>query len=133
MKRTIVLMVMVALYMVTGCSEDDDNGSGTALQGEWHLVEISSDFGGSDEFEEGIVTWTFDDSQQEITVENNAVGDGFSGPESGTYDYAIGPDGDVCTQAMFIEDENYGCITLQGNQLKFSLAHVDGAVYTFTR
>jgi len=123
---------MVALYMVTGCSDDDDNG-GTALHGQWHLVSVTSGWTGTvDEFERGIVTWTFNGDTGKV-VANNASEEVYAGPDSGTYDFEEGPWENMCEQSLTIDDNNYGCLEFEGDEFTVSTSAVDGPILRFER
>ncbi|HYD92552.1 MAG TPA: hypothetical protein VEA37_13830 [Flavobacterium sp.] len=137
MKRALVLMIMVAVYMVTGCSENDDN-SGTTLQGRWNLIQVAGGFGGeSEQYQRGEITWSFNENNNTIVVTDNRL----NSPEptepltlpEGTHNYTIEADGEVCDEALHSNDMNFGCIIFHNNQLHLSMDHADGAVYTFIR
>jgi len=130
MKKTLLIVLLPALAF-TGCSDDDQiNTSG--LEGSWSLIEIRNGFGNTSVgYNEGVVTWTFDEQAREIDVINSASADNYSALATGNYGYTIGAENQVCNDALFIEEDSYGCVSISNDTLRVSSAHVDGDILTF--
>jgi len=89
--QNLFLALFLSLTFIA-CNSDDD-ATATFLKptiaGTWNLTNVSGGFAGVDsDFEEGLVTWTFNTETSEVTVENtNTELTIFDGLPSGTYDY----------------------------------------------
>ncbi|TRW27374.1 hypothetical protein FMM05_01680 [Flavobacterium zepuense] len=132
MKKILLILLLPALA-ITGCSDDDQINT-AGLEGSWSLVEIHNGFGATNiGYDEGIVIWTFDEQEREIDVVNSASADNYSALATGNYGYTIGAENQVCNDALFIEEDAYGCISITNDTLRVSSAHVDGDILTFVR
>ncbi|WP_179353469.1 hypothetical protein [Winogradskyella vidalii] len=128
------LFILAFTLIFFSCNSDDDapQSSTTTLHGNWSLINVNGGFPGvNDDFESGLITWNFDDT--EITVTNNNTHNVIhSGYPSGIYTY------DVITTAtdttLVIENTNSKIITLTNNQLVIDQGvAADGFQYTLSK
>jgi len=136
MKKIVFILLALHSILLTGCSEDDKPVE--ALQGRWNLIEVSGGFGGGGEqFQRGDITWTFNENNQTIVVTDNRLvvphHPGFGGLPEGTHNYTLSAEGEVCDEALHVDNINFGCVSIQGNHLQLSMNHADGLVHTFIR
>lgn len=146
MKYLKLLIILISLPFCTGCNNDDDKGPGpdpqnTELEGKWNLVNISGGFAGFNyDFEKGLITWTFDESEKKIVVVNNNPADVYDALGMGTYDYEyVLTDSQSCNSTLNITQGdsevlyNFGCHEIDGTTLTFSQIEVDGFKLTLVR
>lgn len=135
MKKLKFLLFLFAVA-ATGCSSDDDKSNGhdpIGLEGKWHLTEVHHGFmGGTSEFDEGMVSWDFDESERKVKIINNSA-DPMSGHATGNYEYDFEVIEQVCDNGFIIGNTEYGCVYIDGNTLRLSDSHLDGPVYIFTK
>lgn len=83
MKRSYFLWLSALLILVGGissCSNDDESETNlkevvyesnpTTLNGTWHMVNANYSFGGTETFQAGEMTITFDETEKTMKVEN---------------------------------------------------------------
>lgn len=141
MKNVKLLFLLLATVLFAACNDDDDspiNECGTpALNGQWHLRNVSGGFGGADEdFAQGEIIWDFNTANQTVHVTNNNTDVLLIDLlPTGTYDYAItGTDDDsLCSLIISVDGLNYGCYTLGLEEMTFDQSFADGFRYTFRR
>lgn len=140
MKNVIWLFVMLfGLSIFMGCDKKNETPQMETLNGTWNLKNISGGFAGvDDDFETGLVTWTFDEPSSTLTVVNNSSQEFiYSGYETGTYTYTIVEISGH--EYMIIEGTEHGKYLIQGNLLTInenelqSGAGADGFVFEFVR
>jgi hypothetical protein len=132
-KMKLLMLLLTPLLLATTC-DDDPNYPSIGLQGEWQLVRISNGFSGaSRDIEEGLISWTFAESYRSVYVSNDSEDENDTGLTSLNHQYSIHAIPDVCSQALIVEDRDFGCIEIIGDSLKISAAHVDGDTFTFIR
>ena len=131
MKKAFLLLLLPALF-ITGCSDDEPINT-IGLENQWNLVEIYTPFVAQGQtFEKGSIVWTFNEIDREIDVVNNS-GNNDAGLSTGTYGYTIGAETNACNEALFIEESDFGCLTISGDTLIATKEYVDGPRYTFVR
>ena len=143
MKNLKLLLLLLYIPIAASCNNDDDNNTpppvNTTLEGSWKLINISGGFQGmNQDFEEGLITWNFDESEGSLTVVNNNPADVYDALGTGDYLYTVTPvESQSCgstisvTQNLMIH--NFGCMTLNGNNLTMSQIESDGFLLTFKR
>ncbi len=94
MKQSILALVFVGFLTLVGCSTTDNAPAPKEdiLSGSWEVQNISGGFAGiNDDYEAGIITWTFTTptSKLEIINNNDKAGIIYDGLVSGEYDYSI--------------------------------------------
>ncbi|MDU8886134.1 hypothetical protein RXV94_08185 [Yeosuana sp. MJ-SS3] len=84
MKKLLLILVTCALCLSSSCNNDNANTKTET----WFLVNISGGIAGINEnFEKGIIAWTFNEEGSALTVENTTGST--NGFESGTHSYRI--------------------------------------------
>jgi hypothetical protein len=88
--RILTLLLTLGLITFTSCNNDNDSSQIETLNGIWNLKNVSGGFAGiNEDFENGIITWTFNSHNSTLTVENNnSQVSIYSGYENGTYPYS---------------------------------------------
>lgn len=141
MKRLSYVMLVVIALTFVHCSNNDDNhnGQGISVMGTWNLVKVSGSFAGATyEFEEGEVTWKFEENIEMIRITNNNNDTGaYSGPESGHYDYQYVNNEskpEDCAKNLEVGSTlNMGCREIIGNTMVFTQTEADGFIFTFKK
>lgn len=142
MKNLKLLILLVSLPFCFACNDDDDSNTtpiNSSLDGSWNLVHVSGGFGGEDnEFEEGLITWTFNESEGTITVVNNNPADLYDALGTGTYTYDLMPvESMSCNTSLNVTLDdmilNFGCMTIVNNDMTISNLESDGYLHTFKR
>jgi len=105
--KILTLFICLGVVFFSSCNKDKDT-----LNGIWNLKNVSGGFAGiNDDYEAGMVTWTFHDHNKTITVVNNSPAEKlYSGLESGTYSYSIVENNG--REFLLINSEEYGGIVL---------------------
>jgi len=140
MKTITLLSLFILLFQLSACNDDQDNAipapTATKLAGTWNLVNVS---GGmmpqNHDFEEGLITWTFN-GDQTVTVLNNNTDDSKTDYfDSGIYpyDYLVTNDLEQSGQEIIINNQSMGETILLPNQLTMSQAPYDGLTIKLIR
>ncbi len=136
-----LLLLSFASLLAIGCNNDDDNspsnGDGSLFHA-WTLINVDGGFAGTnDNFNEGVIVWTFNQQAGTVTVVNNntneAAVDYF---ESGTYEFEFVPNEispEQCSESLNIDTTEFGCYDIQGTQMTLNQHMADGYVLTFER
>ena len=141
MKNVILFLFMFfGLTTFMGCDKKDNTTQMETLNGKWNLKNISGGFAGvDDDFEMGLVTWTFDQTSSTLSVVNNSTQEFiYSGYETGTYNYIIFSYSNG-NKYMIINGTEHGKYLIQGNLLTInenelqSGAGADGFIFEFVR
>lgn len=135
MKKKILLVLFVPLFLAFTCDDDHDYPP-IGLEGKWNLVRVKNDFSGySHDFEKGIIIWNFDENWRSLHVSNNTTEEVNSGLKSLNYHYSFQEIADVCDTVMVIDDTglDLGCMEIIGDSLKISGAHTDGDTFILVR
>lgn len=141
MKNVIWFSVMLfGLSIFMGCDKKNETPQMETLNGTWNLKNISGGFAGvDDDFEKGLVTWTFDEPNSTLYVINNSTQEFiYSGYETGTYTYNIFSYSNG-NKFMIINGTEHGKYLIQGNLLTInenelqSGAGADGFIFEFVR
>lgn len=86
-------LFLISLLFLFSCNTNDDAPPNTApkIDGTWSLVNVYGGFAGvDDDFENGTITWNFNQDNLELTVtKTNTAAVTYAGFPSGTYDYRI--------------------------------------------
>ncbi|WP_179009574.1 hypothetical protein [Winogradskyella forsetii] len=129
--------ILVLVVFLFSCNNDDNAPQNTAptINGTWSLVNVYGGFAGvDDDFENGTITWHFNQDNLELTVSNTNTTDViYDGFPSGTYDYQIltttGEDANVVVNSF-----SYDITVLTQTQLVLDEGvAADGFLLTFSR
>ena len=124
------LLAALSMVVLAGCNSDDDSNS-SGLEGQWSVIKVGNGFiGPPNEYEEGQITWRFKSNSQIVVSKTDAT---FPGPGNGTYPYTIEPWEQMCEESLYIDENNYGCMELEGDTLRFIASAVDGPDYILVR
>ncbi len=106
--RLLIILLTFGVFVFTSCNNDDDASPLEPLNGTWNLKNIVGGFAGiDDDYETGMVTWTFYTQNSTLQVENNTNQETiYSGFETGNYSYtSVQNNGN---EYILINDEEYG-------------------------
>ncbi len=133
------VILFMALGFLVGCgnTDDDDSSQNDAINGVWHLKNISGGLLGVDiDYNKGEVKWTFNEGNKTLVIENNIMTTGpediHVGLDSGTYTYKVELEGD--TKILFINEAQSGRLSIISGILKIddNIA-ADGFLSEFVR
>ncbi|OUR94254.1 hypothetical protein A9Q87_00995 [Flavobacteriales bacterium 34_180_T64] len=115
--RILTFLLTLGVITFTSCDNDDDSSQIVTFEGTWNLKNISGGFAGiDDEYDSGIITWTFNNQNLMLNVINNSSQESiYSGYESGTYTYSITESNG--SEYIVINTEVFGKLILLGNNL----------------
>ncbi|GAA4269664.1 hypothetical protein [Hyunsoonleella aestuarii] len=141
MKNKIVIAITF-LMLFSSCSLDDESNSAQyqTFRSFWHLARVTGGIAGVDnQFELDTVIWSFDEDNNEITVENNNTDDTKQdGLNSGVYSYET--TAFDTKEILIIDNQDFGEIYLDSqnvlviDQNETTMGSgADGFVYTFQR
>ena len=145
MKTLKLMLLLLYIPVAFSCNNDDDNNqpSNQEFEGTWKLINVSGGFGGVDhDFEEGIITWTFNSQNETIVVVNNNPADVYDGLGTGEYTYDFVPNDitTICAESFEAQGpgdaetvSNFGCMAITGNDMTLSMAEADGFLLTFKK
>ncbi len=134
--RSALVYIVAAVCILASCKLDDPQEISTSefLSGTWSLVNVNGGFAGvDDDFEEGVITWTFNPANQTVRVENeNTEPVLMDILPSGTYSFEIAQREGL--EELIVNDQNLGIIDC----VDLYLVHVDqravdGVAITFSR
>lgn len=130
------LYILAFTLSLLSCNNDDDTQQNTepTLEGTWSLVNVYGGFAGvDDDFEPGLITWSFNSDSSEITVINNNTSDViYSGYPSGVYNYEMITTATDST--LVIETTDLSITTFTNSQLIIDEGFTsDGFLYTLSR
>jgi hypothetical protein len=119
--QTFILIVLT--YLVTLSCNSDDNNTTIAedpLNGSWNLTNVFGGFLTVDiDYAPDEVTWTFDTTNEMISIENNILTTGpeqiHSGPETGVYNYEIVVEN--LEEVIYIDGVFTGVLVIENNTL----------------
>jgi hypothetical protein len=106
------------VLMTLSCHTNDDNSPNEiSIAGSWNLIHVSGGLAGiDDDFETGLITWSFNEETSSVLVVNNnseaVIYDGFP---SGNYTYSIELNEDI--QTLIINDISMIIHTLTATDL----------------
>lgn len=141
MKNVILFSaILFGLSIFMGCDKKDDTPQKVTLDGTWNLKNIRGGFAGvDDDFELGLVTWTFDEPSSTLAVVNNSTQEFiYSGYETGTYTYIIFSYSNG-NKFMIINGTEHGKFIIQENLLTINENELqsgpaaDGFVFEFIK
>jgi len=110
MKKFLLILIICSLCLSSSCDNDKANSKTES----WFLVNISGGIAGiNEDFEKGIIVWTFNEEDSLLTVENTTGST--NGFESGTYTYSIlNTNG---KRYLIVENNEIGGMITSENQL----------------
>lgn len=133
------LYILILALITFGCNSDDDAQQDTnaTLNGSWSLINVSGGFAGvDDDFEIGLITWDFDNSNLKLTVTNNNTEEViYDGLSSGDYDFQVlTTTGEVGYLVIHNHGIDHAITTLTTSQLILDEGvAADGFLLTFSR
>lgn len=142
MKLHKLIVFIFSCFTLVNCCNDEDNSTqetpqNHAIHGSWNLTNVSGGFVGIDiDYTLGEVIYTFNDTNQQLHIENNILTTGpediYAGLDSGTYTYEIENNGE--TEMLYINQTLKGTILIFENTLSIDEdISADGFLYTFNR
>ncbi|WP_431133263.1 hypothetical protein [Psychroserpens mesophilus] len=136
MKKHIYIFLLVVFTF--SCNNNDDHCSSHSdptLYGTWSLINVSGGFAGvNQDFEAGIITWTFDNQSQELTIINTNTEAVFDGYPSGVYDFQVLTPEDGFITIVLDDSVELDIDTLTNHQLILDEGIAfDGFSYTFVK
>ncbi|RZJ28040.1 MAG: hypothetical protein EOO48_10665 [Flavobacterium sp.] len=139
MKITKLLTVFFIAVLLNACSSNnnDSNDQPQSIVGAWRLTNVSGGITGmSDNFDDGSITWTFNDNGT-VDVWNTNTDDTKTDLfETGNYSYGFVPNTTTpqsCAEAILINGISYGCHNISGNTLTLSQVEADGYQVTLEK
>ena len=126
--------LLFAAICMSLISCDKNNDELDALQGVWHLHNVSGGFAGvMINYSEGEVIWDFNIESKEVSITNNIESTGpeqiYSGPETGAYDFSYG-----FSDVLEIDNLEKGEIGFNGDTLIISEKNItDGFTTIFVK
>jgi len=140
MKNLRLLLVLLPALIMTGCEEDNAtpmNYQQEAAEGEWNLVNVSGSIAGvNQDFAPGTIAWTFNENGTVTVVNNNTNEQAEDFFDTGTYDYSFVANEDnpqACAIVLEVDNINFGCQTINGDELVLSQVWADGYQLTFEK
>lgn len=133
MKRTFILFIASFSLLFLSCNNDDDPDNNSAtISGTWSLINVSGGLAGVDEdFDKGLIVWTFNENTSTLTIENNSTGT-FTGYPSGNYNYSLETNNDV--ENITIDNFEMVISSLTENEMIIDEGSIlDGFFYKFSR
>lgn len=136
MKYLKLFFAIVVFSLFAGCN-DDDTHSNASVYGPWKLVKVQGGIAGTtDNFEPGLITWTFNSANQTITVVNNNTNDSANDVfESGNYNFQVlnVDDNGFCESQLTIDELFQGCLQVNASTMVISQLAADGFELTLQR
>ena len=138
--KNILLSIFICLTIFASCNNDNDNQNETdehAIHGTWNLSNVTGGFVGIDiDYNLGEVVWTFNDTNNQLTIENNIMTTGpediYAGLDSGNYTYEIQELADA--EVLYIDGNMRGVISISNTTLTIDDGvAADGFLTTFER
>jgi hypothetical protein len=142
MKKWIFILVAISASFLTGCDEDLaatplNNPPTEFADGEWHLVQVTGSIAGINHiYEPETITWTFNDDGTVDVINTNTNDSMTDFLDTGTYEFSFEVNDDapeMCASVMFIENVNYGCQEIDGNEMTLTNTWADGYELRFTK
>ena len=137
MKTILYLTALLFLITNVSCTKNqDDTSQKNSINGKWSLRTINCFIAENNyNFPNGQITWTFNTSNSTVTILNNSTVTNLNFP-TGVYNFTIGQNssdnGIPCSEYLTIEGGNFGCITIDNNQLSLTSSNPDGINYLLT-
>ncbi len=137
MKKFLFLLPLACGALLFSCSDDDSASPEAEFTGIYQLTQASGSIaGGSYEYDPGLITWSFNPSNNTVTIVNNNVDPmAYDGPDTGIYTYSVEASEvpDLCDTVLKIDGVDYGCYMITTNGLTVSNTYVDGYTFSFQR
>ncbi|AXG74573.1 hypothetical protein DVK85_10140 [Flavobacterium arcticum] len=136
MKKIIFLNLICVLFCFA-CTQDDDVSIDYTYDS-WSLINVSGSLAGIDQdIEEGDIIWTFNASENTVTVVNTTTDEDITDfLDSGTYNYSYinnNAETELCSESLVIDNIDFGCVTIEGNTMRLSNTWLDGYQLTFVK
>ena len=130
MKTLKPTFLFLSFLFLISCSRDSNSAPIDAVQGQWKLVNVTGTFAGvNDNFNPGLITWTFNPITQTVTVvNNNTDANKWDVLETGVYNYQVvnAQPEFPCDEFLKIDGAEMGCFTVSGNHLIIDQSVADG-------
>lgn len=137
MKSIKILSALFLVALVSCNNSDDDNTTPSTIEGAWRLVSVTGGIAGTnDEFNDGSITWTFENNGNVTVWNTNPDDNKIDLIESGEYIYNFAPNPATpqsCSEAIFIDGVSYGCYNVDGNTLVLNQVENDGYEVTLEK
>lgn len=139
-KVLITILAFLALAVNRSCESDeiDNNIPANTLNDLWNLTSIQGGFADVNyQFEEGEITWEFNEQDNTLNVvNNNASDEGYDGLETGEYSFSIIQFDDILL--LEINNDSYGSYYVENNELIIdqngaTSGNSDGFILDFVR
>jgi len=117
MKSNILIVLCCLIFVILGCDKDSASNSKTPINGTWNVRNVSGGFAGiDDDYEEGVIIWTFDSQNSALVVENNNTSNTiYDGLASGHYSYSVLDLNK--NQFLLVNNNELGGITILNSEL----------------
>lgn len=138
MKNVLLWIAVGICFSFWGCQTDAaPEKQSNFSHKQWKLIQVQGGFAGfNDEFEPGVITWTFNNITNTITVVNNNNDPTLHDVlPTGIYNFHVDLSANPvqCDQALFIDDTEMGCVQITEDNLIVSQLYADGMQLIFTR
>lgn len=137
MKKLLYFLPLAFGALCLSCSDDDGPSPEADFNGIYQLIEASGSIaGGTYEYDPGLITWSFNPSDNTVTIVNNNIDPmAYDGPDTGIYTYNVEPSDspELCENVLTIDGVDYGCYMITANGLLISNTYADGYTFTFSR
>lgn len=136
--KNLKLLALFALFTFGSCSDDDNQNTNPSetLTDSWSLLQTTGTIAGiTHDFTYGTIVWKFNPNNT-VTVTNNNIDENLqSGFPSGTYNYIVNnnPLTASCPKNITINLEEFGCISINDNQMDINQNVADGINYHFEK
>lgn len=140
MKTSLYILLIIVSGLFTSCDKDDEPQDEqpqqeATISGTWNLTDLHGGFAGvNEQYEPGVITWTFNEETAVLTVVNNHQGKAtvYDGYETGTYPYSTSTiEG---KSVVSIDGGEFGFYTLDENEMTIDQGlGTDGYIFTFKR
>lgn len=137
MKKLLYLLPFAFGALFVSCSDDDSSNPEADFTGIYQLTHAAGSIaGGSYDYDPGLITWTFNPSNNTVTIVNNNDDPmAYDGPDTGIYTYSVEASEveGMCDTVLKVDGAEYGCYTFTTNGLTVTNNYADGFTFTFQR
>ncbi|TDP59158.1 hypothetical protein [Flavobacterium dankookense] len=127
--KTLLLLLVLTQF---SCNDDERNDNfENQINGQWRLTKVAGGLVGINHtFDPITIVWTFNTSNNTVTIVNNNPDDSiiYDGFETGVYEYQIenNPVSNLCDDVITIDGIEMGCIDIVNNKLVIDQSFSDG-------